>query len=281
MHTGPLGSIQSWNDGAALDPGSDVLPKRIQRLAGKARQHLSDKPLAVRDHHRHGRTGLTTHAIVAQGTVGPAAAAVEQVAASQQLPEQLPTVIDSEQPASISAMAATQATLHPLEFSSLPTDTLPQQPLTSSFAAIDQQPQCTGLELGISSQQTSAGMLAATSAQPPSTGLALAAPSQAPPSILQHSSASENPLQIPVRCKTLTGILTAIPYNAAYESNFANPKWQPGKKGKESGCQCIETTDAAGVKQLLTAGAFEKAAGCTNEKAKLASLSCCTAAVFH
>ncbi len=72
-----------------------------------------------------------------------------------------------------------------------------------------------------------------------------------------------------VFCKSSSAVFDSAAYHAAYAANQQNPKWQPGKSGKESHCRCIEFIDTSGTKQLLTAGGFEKAAGCTNKNAKL------------
>ncbi|KAK9822429.1 hypothetical protein WJX74_006863 [Apatococcus lobatus] len=58
-------------------------------------------------------------------------------------------------------------------------------------------------------------------------------------------------------------------WNDAFALNFQNPKWQPGKAGKESTCKCIGMTDATGIKKMLTPGGFEKAANCLHKNAKL------------
>ena len=70
MHGGPPANLEWWNDVSALQPDS-TLSARLQGISGKARQHLSIQPIAIRDRHSHGLSKLTTQATVTHDAEGP------------------------------------------------------------------------------------------------------------------------------------------------------------------------------------------------------------------
>lgn len=244
MHGGPLQTLASWNYGTALDPESGVLLKRILRLAGKARQHLTDKPLPVRVRHRHGRSKASTQTIIGQGAVGPAQADLASPSAAD---GNVDSVIPIE-PASENHQDEVQ----------------PSTDLAAPAVPAAQEPP-------VSASEQTCTPSALQTAQPCAAAAAAAvAPALCPvPDAPAHPQLSAHGDSLLVTCKASQATLDASAYQAAYRANAANPKWTAGKAGKESYCKCFAYVDPNGSTLMLTAGAFEKAAGCTNKNAKL------------